>query len=374
MKMDRKITLRVLFEVSLAGLLTGCTISPKENMARSTTEYNLVVEKTQNEMLLLNIVRASKRRPMYFTSLSSLKGSKTYEFQTGSISLPFGKIGTGLNGAYSIAPSARYSTNPIFDLTVLDTKEFTCGIMTPVSMTTIEYYWQQGWPKEMLLYLFIKRIEVKTADGNMVLDNYPDNKTEFRNFQNWLETVNWDIKEKHVPAIPIAEMDANEVSQLRRAVEILRLVSNKSEDNKELQLVRREYKFIPTAKKGGQPLECDIYLRSPEAILYYLGEILRVENRPEDPNTPMIHVGHGQSATSLARLFYARKATDDDTAPDVSVDYEGTKYVIPGNPDSDDGYCVDRSMHVLSLVSQLIGLQKKSEQAPVTGVVSVIGR
>ncbi|NQT01466.1 MAG: hypothetical protein HQ580_05560, partial [Planctomycetes bacterium] len=117
-----------------------------------------------------------------------------------------------------------------------------------------------------------------------------------------------------------------------------------------------------------------VYLRSPEAILYYLGEILRAENSTEDlndPNIPKIDVSHDRSGASLARLFYAREATDNDIAPCVSVDYEGTKYVIPGDP---DGYGTDRSMHVLSLVSQLIGLQKKSEEVPSTGVVSVIGR
>jgi hypothetical protein len=74
------------------------------------------------------------------------------------------------------------------------------------------------------------------------------------------------------------------------------------------------------------------------------------------------------------RLFYARKKRDKDKKPYVSVNYEGTTYVIPETHDTKDGCCTDRSMHVLSLVSLLIGQQKKSELVPTTGVVSVIGR
>ena len=64
---------------------------------------------------------------------------------------------------------------------------------------------------------------------------------------------------------------------------------------------------------------------------------------------------------------------DKDEKPCVSVDYEGTRYVIPGRPDKEE-CCTDRSMHVLSLVSLLIGQQKESELVPTTGMVRVIGR
>ncbi|NQT02208.1 MAG: hypothetical protein HQ580_09305, partial [Planctomycetes bacterium] len=132
MKLNIHITLTVLSGLSLASLLTGCAIPTKEDIARSTTEFNLVAEKAGNEMLLLNIVRASKRRPMYFTSIGKLTRSMNFEYGTGGVSIPFGRIGTGTNGSYSIAPTVGYKNSPLFDLSVLNTKEFTNGIMTPV--------------------------------------------------------------------------------------------------------------------------------------------------------------------------------------------------------------------------------------------------
>ena len=387
MKMNQQIILRAFFGLSVAGLLNGCTI-PRYNMATSTTEYNLVVEKAQNEMLLLNIVRASKRRPMYFTSFSKLTGSMSYEFQTGGISIPFGKIGTGLNGSYSIAPSVRYSNNPLFDLAVQDSKEFTNGIMMPVPMSIIEYYYKQGWSPYMLLHLFIERIEIKDEEGNLLeeFDNDPEDRKKFDEFQKEIQTKKWDIveaEEAKVPRIPIGEVDANEASKLQTLVEAQKAglkISPRSKGNKkEVFSSHIEYVFKgtdPNKPKAPEILTTEskslrmAYRRSPEAILYYLGEILRVENRKTDSHIPKIknskHISHP------AKLFYARITTVKDTAP-VSVDYERVRYVIPQDPDYNDGCCADRSMSVLTLVSQLIGLQREIKEAPTTGVVSVIG-
>jgi hypothetical protein len=427
MKPNLHITLIGLSAVSLAGLVTGCALSPKETIARSTTEYNLIAEKTGNEMLLLNVVRASKRRPMYFTSFGKLTGNLSYDFATGGITMPFG----GTNGPYTVSPSVTYKNSPLFDLGVLDTQEFTCGFMAPVPMTTVEYYWCQGWPKEMLLYLFIRRIAIK---GEPEYINDPENQKEFARFQKQIRTSDWKWNIEVDPnsdGTKVADVDPTTASQLKDLVEAQKagLMVTTKNGRKELHLGQVKYVFTRHPKEGAktppnpttmfatpdpQPgttpdkSRGTIYLRSPEAILYYLGEILRVEMEAtetgDDPNVPMIHGDPSGFGASAAWLFYACKATDktaapcvsrarkttdfnatpygcgaskardDRAAPCVSVNYEGTRYVIPGECNPDDMKCTDRSMHVLSLVSQLIGMQKKSQQLPATGVVTVVGR
>jgi hypothetical protein len=377
MKIDRQIILRVFLGLNVAGLLNGCTML-RDNMAKTTTDYNLVVEKAHNEMLLLNIVRASKRRPMYFTSLSSLRGKMTYSFGTGS-TIPFGKIGTGTNGSYSVTPSVSYSNSPEFDLAVLDSKKFTCGIMTPVPMKIIEYYWSQGWPKEMLLHLFIERIEMQDeADKVRTYKNDPESPEYFNDFQSIVYNARWDINEVNIP--PIGEVNANDALVLKNLVEVqkagLILRPSKEKDRKELCLSQTEYVFecndVPLAVGSQLGGKSRIYLRSPEAILYYLGELVRVGNK--DPNISEIDFcdEHGLHP---AKLFYAYKTAINDKTPCcVSVVYEGVRYIIPQAPNSNEGYCSDRSMHVLSLVSQLIGLQREVEEMPTTSVVSIIGQ
>lgn len=78
--------------VLVAGMLAACAPIPKGQISGGATDYNLAVEKAQNEMLLLNIIRASKRHPMYFTVLNDVKASMVYTVQAGMY-LPSGSSG-----------------------------------------------------------------------------------------------------------------------------------------------------------------------------------------------------------------------------------------------------------------------------------------
>jgi len=66
-----------------------------------------------------------------------------------------------------------------------------------------------------------------------------------------------------------------------------------------LKKMLEKSRFDPTNSRSGNKdgeLQIKVYLRSPEAMLYYLGEILRGEIRGENkvkpnPNLPIIHAG-----------------------------------------------------------------------------------
>src|SRR6185369_6145969 len=398
MKITRQVMWKICLVISLAGFLAGCAMLPKERLSSSTTDYNLVVEKVQNEMLLLNVVRASKRRPMYFTGFNLLRGSMSYNFDTGNMTVPFGKIGTGLNGAYSIVPSVSYSTNPSFDLVVWDTKEFTAGIMTPVTMDTVYYYLVSlGWPKEMLLHLLVERIE--QYDNDRKLDTYendPRNRNKFEEFQTKLRELlkcKFVGRERYKPIGP--KLQAKEISDLQQLIEVhkagLTLNSVTEGNNEWYQLSSKKTDYFYSCSAENKPegdtyrisdakghhipsnddkQEYRIFLRSPEGILYYLGEILRSE--VEKGYVPTIKVCESRPPVPL---FVVNKSSENDNSV-VTVDYEGSKYSIPGNPanDPDNGCSGDRSMQVLTFVSQLIAGQKAGMNVPVTGAVTAVGR
>jgi hypothetical protein len=398
MKMNRQIMRKVCFAMTLAGFLAGCAMLPKERISSSSTDYNLVVEKVQNEMLLLNVVRASKRRPMYFTGFNLLRGSLSYNFETGGITIPFGKIGTGLDGAYSIAPSVSYSTNPSFDLAVWDSKEFTAGIMTPVSIDTVYYFLEKlGWPKEMLLHLLVERIELYSNDKKLATyDNDPDKKEKFEKFQAKLRELlkcKFVSRETSEPIGP--KLQAKDIHDLQQLIEVHKAgltLNNITEGNNELyQLSSKKTDYFYSCSENRSEVntyhisdvkdqylpskddkqEYRIFFRSPEGILYYLGEILRTE--VDKGYVPMVEVCESSPPVPL---FVVNKAGGNDSFPVVTVDYEGTRYSIPGNLASDPGNGCngDRSMQVLTLVSQLIAGQKVGMNVPVTGAVTAVGR
>jgi hypothetical protein len=383
--------------LALAAFCPGCAMLPQERISSNSSDYNLVVEKVQNEMLLLNIVRASKRRPMYFTGFNLLRGSMSYNFQTGNMTIPFGKIGNGLNGAYSIAPSVSYSTSPSFDLMVWDNKEFTNGMMTPVSMDTVYYYLEElGWHKEMLLHLFVDRIEM--YDNGIIaerFDNYPVDKEKFERFQGKLREllkcrlVGQERFEPIGPRLKAEEMDdLEQLIQVQKAGLTLNRVTEGKNEWYQLSSRKMDYSYScggdgkaeagtyrvsgtksrRQAGSGDKP-EYRISLRSPEGVLYYLGEILRAET--EKGFVPMIEVC---SAKPHVPLFVVSKSAGDSSSV-ISVDYDGSTYSIPRSPSGADSSCTgDRSMHVLTFISLLIAEQKAGMNVPVTGAVTAVGR
>ncbi|HEX9444933.1 MAG TPA: hypothetical protein VGA73_12475, partial [Candidatus Binatia bacterium] len=146
--------LRLLPVFPLLFCLSGCVASTM--ITSRAVGYNKVVEDTNNQTLLLNVVRASYRHPMYFTGLTLLRGSQSVQAGTGNVTVPFGGDAPS---TYIVNPNLNLTINPSYDVGVLDTKEFMSGITTPVEMKTLKYYWDQGWPRQMLLFLFVRQID-----------------------------------------------------------------------------------------------------------------------------------------------------------------------------------------------------------------------
>src|SRR5215469_3714264 len=84
--------------VLLLATLAACEIV--DDFAGRAVDFNMQAEQAQEQALLLNIVRASLRRPMQFTGLQSITG--TANVSAGStFSFPFGEAMHRPKGAVS---------------------------------------------------------------------------------------------------------------------------------------------------------------------------------------------------------------------------------------------------------------------------------
>jgi len=168
----------------LTPTLLGCAVI--DNYSWRAVDYNREAEQAQEQVLLLNIVRASLRRPMQFTSLQSITGSANVNgsvtagglntHQTPYIShFPFGTGGPATlaqstNSAISsiaagnASGSASMGGTATFTVPVLDTQEFYQGLLAPIPLQVIDYYLQQGYPPQLLTALFVQKIEVTRLD------------------------------------------------------------------------------------------------------------------------------------------------------------------------------------------------------------------
>src|SRR5215813_615450 len=131
---------RVVVAFLLAQGLCACAVI--DNYSGRAVDYNREAEQAQEQVLLLNIVRASLRRPMQFTSLQSITGSAN----------------ATASGNASMGGSAT------FTVPVLDTQEFYQGLLAPVPLQVIDYYLQQGFPPQLLAALFVLKVEITRLD------------------------------------------------------------------------------------------------------------------------------------------------------------------------------------------------------------------
>ena len=200
--MRRRSAARAVCAALLSLVAAGCSF-PSDYFGRRAIEYNREAEDATLSAMLLNIVRASQRRPMQFTGLQSVTGTSS---TSGSINGSDTNAHTSpLIGQFSLIPpatstlvsrvvtgsvggTASISGGPTFTVPVLDTQEFYQGILTPIPLSVIDFYLQQGFPPELLADIFILSIVVTRVDdgGNcqqFTFTNSPSSDLQFGQFQ-----------------------------------------------------------------------------------------------------------------------------------------------------------------------------------------------
>lgn len=373
---------RFLLSVCLGLSLSGCVAS--QMITSRAVGYNKVLEDTNNQMLLLNVVRARYRHPMYFTGFTLIRGSQSLQVGTGNIAIPFG----GGSPNVTANPSVNLNINPSYDVAVLDTKEFMSGITTPVDMKTLKYYWDQGWSRQMLLFLFVRKIEL----GQRCLLNVPWNAADegcepgVPRLNEYLDRK-LDIVEDPAPRrTPVGPPITYAKGQVPGVGDIVNAYQNKltlakvndnvyqlySEskgfvfqycpDPEKCDPKSRQHVAVASDTDSADETKPKIYIRSPEAVLFFLGELAREELEGRTP--PQMLDSGGEKIP----LFVVRSSATPPVSAALSVQYEGKWYYIPSGAEG------GRSMHVLSLVNQILSLHKSRGELPATSAVTVVGR
>ncbi|MFI4986960.1 MAG: hypothetical protein ACHQF3_05945, partial [Alphaproteobacteria bacterium] len=136
--------------VAAAFLCASCALSgcwTVDFYGDRAVRYNLEAEQAQDQQVVLNVLRASKRRPLEFSGVQSVSGSAT---ATGMLGVSWPAWLANHSSGTSIAPSAGVSGGPVFQVSVIDTQEFYQGILGPVPLSTVDFYLQRGLSPELV--------------------------------------------------------------------------------------------------------------------------------------------------------------------------------------------------------------------------------
>ncbi|HSS52522.1 MAG TPA: hypothetical protein VLX28_26565 [Thermoanaerobaculia bacterium] len=328
-----------------------------------------------------------------------------------------------LTHAYMPSATVSESENPTYTLSVLDTQEFMRGFMSALGKETFAYYWNQGWPPEMLIYLLVERVEIKCGEKTIrILNNYPDSSDpDLKNLKEFATEVKEFLGQQPKIALVPTPKDVGPPIQTSNLQDLDKLVKLAKEDSLSLspatgkdayQLksigMNLQFTFsnpkkavdstapVCTSASAAQKNESmwttengfsvSFALRSPDALLNYLGDLTRVENRKDAPKVPVVCIQ--KRFQPLFEAFPAGKCPNTLLSVESAQGIYSVPALDPGKancegqegelqlrvPDDQSTVCdAGTSMQAFRLLNQVISLQKSAKDLPAPALVRVIG-
>ncbi len=138
--------------------LAGC--AAVDSFSSRATTYNQQAETIKESQLMLNVMRSAYREPLQFSDFTQVTGQATVS-GTLAFTLPFNATPPTFGRADTAVPAATASGTQAFTVANLDTQEFYQGILSPIPITSIDYYLEQGFPEALLLTLVINRVDIE---------------------------------------------------------------------------------------------------------------------------------------------------------------------------------------------------------------------
>ncbi len=422
-------------------VLGACT--GRNHMVATAMDTNLALEQSTNEMLLLNIIRASQRKPMYFTALADISVTDRSKVD-GSLTVPFGQAATH---SYTFVPSFTLQAQPGFKVQILDNKAFITAIHTPVTLDTFALFLAAGWPKDFLLYMFTESLKVDGKPKPVI--NYSEikvcpkndakaykncikkSKKGAKKFAPLITKLKSDLEIRETNAIniivsPVLDQQTvqhgkflSQFLELRNKGYSLKNTCNarmiftkeaekkaaetgekQSETDKKIKAIEKQLpcgRGVPllyvvlkrvsdkllfygncrvgekqrTTKEREKNSECPldkIVFRSPQGMLYFLGEITRIYRdgcQLEENKNGGIKKEECVVKLGKQPLFVLKKEVDQATSA-ITVTYNGESYGIPVKGKG-DGF----SLLALNLISQVISLQKDPKNIPKSSTINI---
>ena len=161
-----------------ATVASGCHVTGPASVKTGRAMYNVAVQQTDKEQLLLNIVRLRYRDTPYFMEVASV--STSFDFAASAsagVSLPE----AAANG-YDVGTGIGYAEKPTVTYTPVKGDRFATQLMTPVGLDTLLLLYHSGWSIERIFRVLLQSVNgVKNAPS--ASGPTPDRVPEYKGFR-----------------------------------------------------------------------------------------------------------------------------------------------------------------------------------------------
>jgi hypothetical protein len=174
----RRLICGILAALVLAGAIGGCHQAGPASVKASRSDYNIAIQQTGSEQLLLNLVRLRYRDAPYFMEVASVSTSFHFDASaSASVSLPESEGKT-----YGIGAGIGYTERPTITYTPLQGDKFVRQLMSPLDLNTILLLYHSGWSIERIFRVCLQSINgVKNAPN--ASGPTPDYVPEYKQFR-----------------------------------------------------------------------------------------------------------------------------------------------------------------------------------------------
>jgi hypothetical protein len=361
--------------VVMALLVSGCAFNDHfENRARN---YDIATEQARDEMLLTNVIRASRAEPLAFQQLGQIAGSSTTSGTLGLPSLIFGPrsgLPVGAGGlqnevAFGAVPgttgfmanSATTSGSTTFNLAPAETRDFYRGLLLTVVPETLGFFRDQGISREILFWLFTDKVSESKGGVVTLYENDPLAKS-FAGFRTYVQlATEYGLSSEPTPGFKRAEKpdkkaggDADDKDEVATGEE-WRLCFDRTLATKPFRGNRPlcgskdrlpDGRIVSFLDPRGVPTTAIVYTRSTFSIFEYLGRLVAEGDAGRIPLITEEAKSNGPLYDDT--LFYIAPGTVGGGCF-LFVDYGGRSYCVP-----EEG--ASNTKRILGLLAQLLAL------------------
>lgn len=415
--------LRAAAVLAFGTFLGGCAAST--TTSKVAVDYNRIFAKSRDEVLVTNILRASAREPLHFSTMGAVQGGVR---NSGTITLGLTNLlGGGDAAEFGPTVAINDGINPTVNINPLDNKDFAEGILKPVSLEVVNYFVAEGWDPEFLLTALVGGIVCANGDvipnRGVPWEDAP--QPHYRDFVDMFSAAEGRpivvstekaIAKMRMPTKDAATLMKEGVGAGRKlkAEPVLDRQGNLTDkvdvtitDDPQLKLANLQTDRICGERERARPLAATlnnpslsaiegrsskIMLRSVESLIYFLGETHR-SRRPAgtcsgpddvDPWPYYVRKRPYAAAPEKLSLFRLERSCSGGAMPTptfLRTQFNDSGYYILRAPEAPgqryvcgnefSRYC-DRTLSTLSFLSALIALQTNpSSITSATPVVNV---
>lgn len=340
------IVLTYLFFGTALFALSSCAYFGPGALEGSRGPYNISIQKTNDEQMLLNLVRLKYRDTPFFLEVSSVATQFTIK-PSASIG---GFVGERSPGNIGLGGGIEYEEKPTVTYAPLHGDEFVRRMLSPIPLDTLLLLYYSGWSVERVLRVAVNRLNM-VNNAPRASGPTPDTAPEYKEFQRVAQILRglqlknqMDMgyekigEETHL----VLRIDP-QAFDLPETKELLRLL--------DLSPGKASYPISPHSVSGRDQI--GIMTRSLMGVLFFLSQGVRVP--PEDEAMGMVTVTYDETGAVFdwdkvtGNLFGVSSQATRPSRAAVAIQYRGHWFYI------DDTDLASKS--TFSLLAQLFSLQ-----------------